>query len=253
MASAVLLQTITYDLPEAEGSAEAGDASDDAALLNQVFAGYGAFAQRDGGAALERSIDSPMPDVMMGAPFQLSYAPFAADAGVLTPVPALASLAENVDGGSALKDNIWAGFVVMEGPAMLDYFHVHARPVASLDVVVGTFDAPALAIGGTAPVLVLPLAIDGSVLAGPMACTFTTSDATVATVGGKGASAVLTPLAPGSVTVSASCARVSGSTTVTIEPALEAGPDAGEQDGTSAIDGADDIETSGFDDAGDGG
>jgi hypothetical protein len=101
-----------------------------------------------------------------------------------------------------------------------------------------------------------------------MACTFATSDASIATIAGKGASAVLTPVAAGSLTVRVTCASVSGSTTVTVEPALDAGPDhagddatsrteassdANEGDGTSVIDGAEDIETSGIDDAGDGG
>jgi hypothetical protein len=242
MASGVLQQTLLDELPE--GSAEAGDASVDADLLfSEYVAVFGAFGKRDGGAALESSINAGIPDVLMGAPFQLSYTPFAdadadadADAGTVTPAPVLASLAESVAGGRALRDNEWAAFTVMAGPSMLDYIHVHARPMASLEVVVGsTFDSQVLTTGRAALVVALPLAVDGSVLGGAITCTFATSDPNIATVTGMGASAVLTPVAAGSVTVKATCRSVTGSATVTIETALDARSDAGGDDANPEV------------------
>jgi hypothetical protein len=259
MAQGVLWRTVVDE--QSDGSAEAGDASDDAGPLDPTLGALTAIARKDGGLpfalSVEASIEASIPDVLMGAAFQLSYTPFAGDAGTLTPAPVLASLAESTGGGSALKDNVWAAYTVMEGPAMLDYIHVHARPMASLDVVIGGFDRPVLAVGRPAPVVAFPLAVDGSMLAGSIACTFASSDESIATVASTGATAVLNSIAAGSVTVTATCNGMSGSATVTIEPVLDAGAeDAGDDESSSADTASDAYENDGMsstDGAGDAG
>ncbi len=100
----------------------------------------------------------------------------------------------------------WLGFVVWSGSDVLDYTHVRARTVASLEWDSSPTAWP-LEIGGDpATVATSPLADDRTVLGGAIACDFASSDPSVVSVTSPGGRvARLTAHAPGEATITASC------------------------------------------------
>ena len=219
-------------LADAAEESEGGDAATTPAASGAALAALGgADAGNPLLVGIGLGLGDRVPDVAIGAPFQLAYTPYMDTGGLGAPAPLLAGLVDRVSGGSAFAANEWAAYAVWQGSSVFDFTHVHGRPIASLRVVAATQpDASFVATSSTTTITALPLSVDGSLLAGALDCTFSTSDATVATVTGSGVTAVLTALAAGTVTVSVTCLGVTGETTVEVAvPAAVA--DAGEQDG----------------------
>lgn len=168
------------------------------------------------------SSDPSIPPVAVGAPFQLEV-----NQGMsAAPQPAVASLAQSTPQGWSISQAGWLGFVAWSGSDVLDFTHVAAEPVAALQ-----FDSMApggpVPVGGALTLGALPIAADGSVLGGVIACTFAASDASVVSVTGSGNRfARVTALAAGTATVTASCLGAQAQMTLLVgaSDALEAGP-----------------------------
>jgi hypothetical protein len=204
------------------------DASDaDLSDAAGAVAEFNALGGADAGAVAFR-LAAPIPDVAVGAAFQLSYAPISPAENLGPPTPALASLAEAVPLGTALAASEWAGYIVRQGATVFDYTHVRARPVVSLRL--SFFPASggpsALPAGSTTIIAALPLAEDGTVLAGAFACSFDSSDASVATVAASGRTASLVSLRSGQVTLTVSCLGVQTRATVAF-PSPSESPEGG--------------------------
>jgi hypothetical protein len=224
--------------PSADASYE--DTADAAGGMGSLAA----LGAMDGGAAIVESLFASVPAVAVGAAFQLAYTPVSPASGLSAPAPVLASLGEAVPLGTALAAGEWAGFVVRQGSTVFDYTHVQARPVASLRLSVGPLSgAPPPVAGSTVTLAAMPLAADGTLLAGAMACSFDSTDSSVASVTGGGRAAEVALLRAGQVTVTVDCLGVRAQTTFQVE--AQTGPaDGGVVDAspgdTSASDNGDD-------------
>jgi hypothetical protein len=156
--------------------------------------------------------------IAVGAPFRLEYVSLEdASAPPQPVVPAIQSLTElDADGYRAFLPQ--TSFVVWQGPQMLDFIDVAARPALSLglfrpgdiDAATALADASAYwfyegAIGVAMTVIAYPRSADGVPLGGSMSCTFTSSDPGLLTVTGQGIVAQVTPLTVGETTLTASC------------------------------------------------
>ena len=209
LANGVLLQSLIAQA--GDGSADAGDA--EAGLSEgQLLAAFAAIKAVDGGAAILNSIEATLPDVLIGAPFQLTFT------GGLTPAALPPAPVRSVAGGSALTANVWAAYAVTQGPDVVDYVHLHARPMASLQIVVGALGASRVTLGSLVPgprASARRRRVGACRRDGLHLCEL---DVSIATVDGKGASASMTAVARGSVRIDATCAGVSGSATVLVEP-----------------------------------
>jgi hypothetical protein len=138
-----------------------------------------------------------IPDVAVGAPFQIQY-------GGGAPQPAVAALAQSTGEGWSLVQTGWLGFIVWSGSDVLDYTHIRGRSVASLRL---QPDVITIDVGGAlGAVAAVPLADDGTTLGGAISCTFASSDVDSIAVSSQGRTARLTALAPGrDVVLTASC------------------------------------------------
>jgi hypothetical protein len=219
---------------DASGDSDAGPP--DASLVSA--AELSALDRLDGGIPLVFSLTGTVPDVAVGAAFELTYAPISPAPGLGAPAPALGALSTRVPLGSALAGEGWAGFVVRHGSTIFDYVHVRARPVASLLLWVPPSSGPMPPPPGTVLGMeAIALSVDGTALAGAMECTFDSSDPSVATVTGTGPAAQLTVVGVGPVTVTSHCLGVSGQTTLSFRgtaavndaAAIDAAEDGGDE------------------------
>jgi hypothetical protein len=168
------------------------------------------------------SSDPTIPPVAVGAPFQLQVNQGSSGA----PQPAVASLAQSTPQGWSITQPGWLGFVAWSGSDVLDFTHVGAEPVAAL-----RFDSRAptgpVPVGATLTLGVLPIAADGSVLGGVLACTFVASDPGVLAVSSTGNRfARVTARAVGAARLTASClgAQAQIALVVAASDALDGGP-----------------------------
>jgi hypothetical protein len=206
--------------------ADTGDAAD-------ALAEVTALEQMEGGAALLASLNVVLPDVAVGASFQLSYTSISPAPGLSSPRLALAALGEKAPRGTALLANHWAGFIVSQGLTVFDYTHIHARPVASLRL---SFVPDATGVpqnpGSTIAIAASPLANDGTLLAGAITCTFEPSDPSVTTVTGNGRTATLVSMQRGDVAITVTCLGAKAQATLHFAVTDADTPDAGAIDGT---------------------
>jgi hypothetical protein len=141
-------------------------------------------------------------DVAVGAPFRLQFD----QENTPGPQPAVPALANAGPMGWSIASPGWLGFVIWSGSDVLDYTHVRARTVASLEWDSSPTTWPLAIGGGPATVALSPLADDRTVLGGAIACNFASSDPSVASVTSPGGRvARLTANAPGEATLTASC------------------------------------------------
>jgi hypothetical protein len=217
-----------------------------------------------------------VPTVAVGEPFRIEYDGDAGPDASIPPVPAepaVDSLAHETAEGWVIQQPGYLGFVARQGTEVIAFTHVLAREATSigfasrdldggpplgapLDASPGTFNA---VVGVPARLLAYPRADDGTLLGGSLACAFASAEPDRLTVTSEGVVAQISPLAPGAVTLTATCLGMQGRALVHITgatPSLDGGSagdanddDAGDVDATSDTNDVD--ATSGTMDAGD--
>jgi hypothetical protein len=201
-----------------------------------------------------------MPTVAVGEAFRIEYDGDAGPDASTPPLPAepaVDSVAHQTAEGWVIQQPGYLGFVARQGADVLAFTHVLAREAESigfasrdldggppagapLDASPGAFSA---VVGVPARILAYPRADDGTLLAGSLSCVFASGEPSRLTVTSEGVVAKLSPLAPGSVTLTATCLGMQGTAVIQITgaaPALDGGSaDGGDDDDTSDADDVD--------------
>jgi hypothetical protein len=193
--------------------------------------------------------------VAVGAPFRLvetTQTILDEDAGTeVVALPVVPSVATSTPRGWVMNEPGPLGFIVSSDAGVIDATNVLAMPIASLrwlrEVGAGPLDglgtdasaddaSSTIAIDASAgdeiALLLIPQGADGLGLAGSIGCTFASSDPARLTVRATGHGAVADALGVGTVSLTATCAGVTGQATITIADG-DAGDDASDGDGTS--------------------
>lgn len=213
-------------------------------------------------------------NVAVGAPFGLQLRELGAEGGTtgtLIAQPAVSTVAEVTSRGWIMPAPGYLDFLASSDAGVVDSAHVVARPLTSLNWLwqdpggqlqglwsVDASGAPVIhaTVGTELDVVMLPEGPDGTGgLGGSIECTFTVSDPSRLAIQPDGLVGIVSPLAAGEVSVTATCASVTSRATVAI-----AGIDAGDGDDASndgdttdasdAIDGGDAIDATGPGDGG---
>lgn len=205
-----------------------GDSALGKGSFTYVCAGPGRDAYCDDDAGASSFPAAALPTVAVGAAFSLVYIDGTLDdAGasvVRTPIPAVPALVTSSPLGVALAHAGWYAFLAVEPGAVRDFVDVQAE---AIDTLRWTPDLSATALPAGGPALVAsvsPLASDGTVLAGALDCSFTSSNPDVALVTGGGREATVQAVGAGRAVLKASCLGVTAQTTLEVALVEDAGP-----------------------------